>query len=187
MHEEDPGLPLILAALETRVFCAYVAGRSAREVESGLVGNPFGLTGTSIALLHALRQGDKTIAEISRFLPVSQSTLVSVVDGLEERGLARRGRDRADRRRNPISITARGRDALASAPAHTGYAAILKALDHMEPGQARQLADLLGELVRHMGGDEVTRGTLDAIRTGIDARYASHSERNRHDERGPAT
>jgi DNA-binding MarR family transcriptional regulator len=167
MPRTDP--KLIRAALETRIFCAYVAGRASREVEKRLAGNEDGLTSTGIGVLHALRLGPKTITEVSRFIPVAPSTLVPVVDALEGRGLLRRGSDPLDRRRTPLTMTDRGREALAALPPYTGYTAILEAMHLLGPEKGIQLANLLGDLVGALGGEEISRGVADAVRTGSSA------------------
>src|SRR5687768_1448200 len=76
--EPVPAPSVTVDALKTRICTAYIAGRAAREVDAELANNPNGLTATGMALLHALRQGDRTITELSRFLPVAPSTLVPV-------------------------------------------------------------------------------------------------------------
>jgi DNA-binding MarR family transcriptional regulator len=174
-RDHSHGAPLCIAALKTRVYAAYVAGRSSREVEANLAQNADGLTSTGLALLHALRQGDKTLTEVSRFLPVAPSTLVPLVDGLEARGLLRRGRDPRDRRRTPLSITKRGREALTAVPPLTGYAAIAAAMQAMGEAKSQQLAALLGELVSQMGGAEIASGVEDAVHIGVMARLHSGS------------
>ncbi|GII76274.1 MarR family transcriptional regulator [Sphaerisporangium rufum] len=51
--------------------------------------------------------------EIGRRLAVDRSTMVHLVDVLEERGLVARGRDRADRRAYAIELTGAGQELLA--------------------------------------------------------------------------
>lgn len=178
---------LVAAALETRIYTAYVAGRAAREVEATLAGNTLALTPLALGLLHFLRQGEKTLAEVSRHMPAPPSTLVPVVDALEQRGLLRRGRDPRDRRRTPLTLTAQGRAALAEVPPLTGYAAILAAMQTMERGKARQLAALLAELVAAMGGDDITRGVSDSVRIGLPSHQGPNAggqqPRDAHQER----
>jgi DNA-binding MarR family transcriptional regulator len=164
-NSADPDL--LKSALATRIFAAYIAGRAAKELEAALSGNAFGLTNTAIPLLHALRQGEKTMAEISRQIPIAPSTLVPLVDALEREGLLQRGRDPRDRRRTPLTLTERGHAALASVPPLAGYAAIFAAMQQMEPGKGHQLADLLRELTASIGGDEIPVIVAEAIRAGM--------------------
>jgi DNA-binding MarR family transcriptional regulator len=50
--------------------------------------------------------------DLSRISGCDPAVLVGILDGLEDRGLAVRKRDKADRRRHKLQITAEGREAL---------------------------------------------------------------------------
>jgi DNA-binding MarR family transcriptional regulator len=119
-------------------------------------------------VLRALRRQAFTISELSPIVMVDPSTLVAVVDALERKGLAERGRDPNDRRRVPISITQQGVEATKCPPFMGPFAdadnPLLSSVEAMGTERARQLLDLLREMVRHLPeGDEI----LERVSTWI--------------------
>jgi DNA-binding MarR family transcriptional regulator len=119
-------------------------------------------------VLRALRRQAFTISELSPIVMVDPSTLVAVVDALERKGLAVRGRDPHDRRRVPISITEQGVEATACPPFMNPFAdadnPLLNSINAMGPERARQLLELLREMVRHLPeGEEI----LETVSTWI--------------------
>ena len=76
-----------------------------------------GLTGPQSLVLRAtISAGGLTAGELARQVSLSQATVTDIVKRLEARGLLRRARDEADRRRVIITATAQGRRLQASAP-----------------------------------------------------------------------
>ena len=72
-----------------------------------------GLRGYHFRLLAALDQyGPSSQAELGRYTGIDRSDVVAALDELVERGFARRDPDAADRRRNVVTITKRGRSTL---------------------------------------------------------------------------
>lgn len=73
-----------------------------------------GLRGYHVRLLAALDEvGPASQAELGRTTGIDRSDVVGCLHDLVERGLAAREPDPADRRRNIVTITARGRRELA--------------------------------------------------------------------------
>jgi DNA-binding MarR family transcriptional regulator len=75
-----------------------------------------GVERKEFALLRALASGDELSQQaLATRLRIDQTTMVAVVDALEERGLVTRTPDPSDRRRNLIGLTAAGRRSLRDA------------------------------------------------------------------------
>jgi DNA-binding MarR family transcriptional regulator len=72
---------------------------------------PLGVNGREAAVLRAI---DDTNAlsqgEIARRMDVDRTTMVALIDDLQEKGLVERSQDPQDRRRNVVELTAAGRD-----------------------------------------------------------------------------
>jgi DNA-binding MarR family transcriptional regulator len=77
---------------------------------------PFGVDGHELAVLVVLATGEPlSQVEAARRLGVDRTTMVALVDGLEERGLVERHRSPQDRRRNIVELTEAGRACLEQA------------------------------------------------------------------------
>jgi DNA-binding MarR family transcriptional regulator len=72
---------------------------------------PLGVNGREAAVLRAI---DDTNAlsqgEIARRMDVDRTTMVALIDDLQEKGLVERCQDPQDRRKNVVELTAAGRD-----------------------------------------------------------------------------
>lgn len=76
----------------------------------------FGLEARELAVLTVLAAGRPlSQLEASRRLGVDRTTMVALVDTLERKGLVERRRSEADRRRNVVELTERGRQTQAGA------------------------------------------------------------------------
>ena len=114
-----------------------------------------GLTGPRLRLLFLLNDGGpSTSAELARHLDVTPRAVTSLVDGLEERGLARRRAHPSDRRATLVEVSPAG--ARTCARLDRGYGRLA---DELLAGTSdRQLAAGLAVLRRVESG-------LDARRT----------------------
>lgn len=119
-----------------------------------------GLSMLQYGVLRALHTHDLTIAELSKFMMVDPSTLVSVIDTLSRKGLAERKCDPNDRRRIPIAITEKGEVIISEHPNQGPFAAednpLIQSLELIGEDKAEQLRMLPREVVSYMpDGDEI--------------------------------
>lgn len=74
---------------------------------------PFGLTGRELAVLTVLASGaPPSQQQAAQRLAVDRTTMVALVDVLEDKGLVRRHAHAEDRRRNVVELTEKGHDRL---------------------------------------------------------------------------
>jgi DNA-binding MarR family transcriptional regulator len=94
---------------------ANTAPLVSRWIERLLAGHDPPLTVAQYLVLQAVESGEVVGAELARRAAVSPAAVSQVLGALEASGLLARQRAAADRRRQPIVLTARGREALGSA------------------------------------------------------------------------
>ena len=93
--------------------------KHARERLAGLTGPalaPYGIDGRQLAVLLVLASAEPASQqEAARRLGVDRTTMVSLLDGLEERGLIGRYPAAGDRRKNVVELTQVGHEVLRTA------------------------------------------------------------------------
>lgn len=76
-----------------------------------------GLTSSQLILLRVVRdEGAATVGELAASISLSQATVTTILDRLEQTGLVTRARSSHDRRKVQVGLTSKGLDVLASAP-----------------------------------------------------------------------
>jgi DNA-binding MarR family transcriptional regulator len=135
-----------LGVVGTRVAAGYAEQIEARGLKPKHVG--------LLAILE--RDGARSQQELARELRVAPSLVVALTDHLEDLGAVLRERDPADRRRQNVALTARGRSLL------TECATLAAAMDAeltagLTAHQRESLLALLGQVgrndnVRHAAG-----------------------------------
>ena len=113
------------------------------------------ITGPQLICLLAIQErGPITSAEIAREIHLSPSTMVGILDRLEEKSLVNRVRDRSDRRRTLIHLTDKGLEVLANAPSplQSKLASALEALGDLEKAT---IALSLERIVELMGASDI--------------------------------
>ncbi|MER6129540.1 MarR family transcriptional regulator [Streptomyces sp. NPDC001795] len=101
------------APLESRLgyLLKHAQQRFARSSAEALA--PFGIDGHELAVLVVLAGEDPlSQVEVAARLGVDRTTMVALVDGLEQRGLVERRRSVQDRRKNIVELTAAGEECL---------------------------------------------------------------------------
>jgi DNA-binding MarR family transcriptional regulator len=102
---------------ETRVLLALRRINHEMMTFSHRLHHRFGLTMPQLTCLRAIQDADGlTAAALSRQIFVSASTLVGIIDRLQEKGMVRRERSPVDRRQINLFITEKGRDVVGHAP-----------------------------------------------------------------------
>ncbi len=164
-------------AMEIHMLSFVAAKTTILAMESqGLLAET-GLTMLQFRVLRVLHRRPSTISELSPILMVDPSTLVSVVDALERKGLAERGRDSNDRRRVPISVTEQGARIAACHPAKSPFAdqenPLLQSIDAMGPEKSGMLLTLLRELVSKLpDGEEI----LQRVSTSVQLHHPAEQD-----------
>lgn len=89
------------------------------DINSRKLNVEYSITGPQlICLLTISGKGPMTIASLSSEVHLSASTLVGIIDRLEEKAYVKRERSIKDRRQVRISLTKKGEEFIAAAPAH---------------------------------------------------------------------
>src|SRR4051812_24482845 len=111
-------------------------------------------------LTHLAANEGQSQQALSRALDVHRSAVVALVDDLENRGLAERRRDPADRRAYTLYLTPKGRELLADLQriAEEDEAELLTALDASERSQLISLLQRVAESQGLTAGGHPTLG-----------------------------
>jgi len=118
------------------------------------------VTAIEHGVLRHLSRGVTSMAEMSRLMGVSASTLVYVVDGLTKKKLVKRGKDPKDRRREPLLLEKKGAEVYENSPKMGAGSTLVKSLESMPASRRQELLVLLNEFVKELTGSE--RLYLDA-------------------------
>ena len=128
-----------------------------------------GVTAPQYLCLRAVAAaGGLTPSGIAREVHLSPSTVIGILDRLEARGLARRDREEADRRRVRVSVTAAGRTLLRRTPAllQDRLSAGLRALRGEERASLARALETVVALMEAGHVDAAPILTTGAIGTG---------------------
>jgi DNA-binding MarR family transcriptional regulator len=126
-----------------------MAHRSAHDRLAGVL-RPLGMDVRHFGILQFLVRGGLTQRRLIDLVGVDKSTLVRIVDQLEEQQLARRVRDPHDRRAFQVTITEGGRQRLAAANAAAAKLGE-ELFGWLDEAQRRQLHEVLQRIVHNAG------------------------------------
>ena len=113
----------------------------------------YGLTVPQVICLYEIYEnGIMTISSLSKRVYLSMSTLVGIIDRLEEKNLVSRARDIKDRRSISIDITTKGKEFVQEAPylLHNRLSENLQALTEEEQNVIANALNLLVNLLREI-------------------------------------
>lgn len=118
------------------------------------------VTGPQLACLLTISdQGPMTASALAREVHLSPSTIVGILDRLEQKGLVVRSRGQRDRRVVFLEVTERGRVLLASAPPSL-QRTLAGALQGLADDEQRTIAAALEKIVAMMEADKLDAAPL---------------------------
>ena len=135
----------------------------ATDLQSKQVVKACGLTIPQIMVLSAIeRLGDVTIKRISDHVSLSQATLTTILNRLEQRNLVERVRNAEDKRIVNARLTADGALALKATPPllHENFIQRFESLDRDEKVK---ILSALQQVAKMMDADEIDTATLPEI------------------------
>ena len=150
----------VAIAEQIRALCSVITKVARADLESHLKRHDSGITAIEHGVLRHLSRGVTSMAEMSRLMGVSASTLVYVVDGLTKKKLVKRGKDPKDRRREPLLLEKKGAEVYENSPKMGAGSTLVKSLESMPASRRQELLVLLNEFVKELTGSE--RLYLDA-------------------------
>ena len=130
------------------------------DLHSKRVARESGLTIPQIVVLQSIRDlGEVTTKQISRRVSLSQGTVTSILDRLEERGLVERYRSRTDRRVVHTRLTKDGKAALRKAPPLL-HERFLEQFEELAERQQREIVRVLKKVAEMMGTADMDAAPL---------------------------
>ena len=147
-------------AAEIQLYAALLLKFFNQALEERLHAHGEKISGLQHGVLQMLQFESLTISEISQRLGLDPSTLVRSVDSLERKGLAQRGSDPHDRRRNPVSLTEKGRGLITAVPVIAITDPTFQALQTHGLESATQLRDLLRNLIKEFPEGKLVVGLM---------------------------
>lgn len=89
----------------------------ASEIHAKRLGRHSGLTPIQLLILHSIRaMGEGTLGDLAKQVSVSQATLSTIIDRLENRELLQRVRSKSDKRKVHLALTEKGVAAIQAEP-----------------------------------------------------------------------
>ena len=130
------------------------------DLHSKRVAKESGLTIPQIVVLQSVRDlGEVTTKQISRRVSLSQGTVTSILDRLEERGLIERYRSRVDRRIVHTRLTNEGQAALRKAPPLL-HERFLEQFEELSERRQQEIVRVLQKVAEMMGAAKLDAAPL---------------------------
>jgi DNA-binding MarR family transcriptional regulator len=138
-------------AVPSSLLIAQLARGTRRRIEEAVA--PLGLRPRELLALQQLRErGPSPQQTLVESLGIDATNLVGVLNGLEDGGLIRRHRDRADRRRAIIELSSKGEQVLAKLDRALGEIDD-EMLATLTASQREALSGLLAQAVENIHAD----------------------------------
>lgn len=139
--------PVPERSYELRVFQALRKIIRAIELHSRKLASDYQITGPQLVCLLALQEeAPLTVKRLAQSAYLSPSTVVGIVDRLEEKDLVQRIRSTTDRRSVKISVTEKGQQLLSNAPSPI-QESLARALQHLPELEKVSIALALEKVV----------------------------------------
>lgn len=134
------------------------------DIHSRKLSLDYNITGPQlITLMSVAEKGPLTLAAIARDIHLSASTLVGIVDRLEEKGFVKRERSAKDRRQVNISVTEEGRRFVSRAPSPL-QETLIEAFNELAVDEQATIAHSLQRIVELMEARELDAAPI--LQTG---------------------
>lgn len=125
------------------------------DLQSKKLTKKYGLTGPQLIVLKEIRKSpDKPISEICRHISLSQATVTTILDRLEQQGFAKRQRSGTDKRKVNISLTEKANAILMNNPSLLQEDFILK-FNKLQDWEKNMLLTSLQRLASMMNADKI--------------------------------
>lgn len=148
----NPSSPIPLVPYSRRIVFALRKVMQQMDFHSRNLDKQYGITVPQLVCLYEIyEKGAMTLSVLSKRVHLSSSTLVGIIDRLEEKGLARRARDTEDRRVTFIDITEKGKNFVTTSPhlLHNRLDEHFKALSEAEQIIIANSLDLLVDMLKN--------------------------------------
>jgi DNA-binding MarR family transcriptional regulator len=136
--------------IEIRALMMLIMKITTGDINQRLAANNIDLNAMQFGMIRALYHHPYTLSELSKFFALDPSTLVPVVDMLEQKGLIERGRDPHDRRRVPLHLTNDGIELFQKVSILPQDSVLGRSFEQMGEAKTLQFLELLRELVQTM-------------------------------------
>jgi DNA-binding MarR family transcriptional regulator len=125
------------------------------ELYSKVLYREFGLTGPQLTVLTTIhRNGPLSVSDIARRISLSQATVTSILDRLEQQGLISRVRGKADKRLVYIELTEKGRAILENKP-NPLYTDFLQRFNQLQDWEQALLLSSVQRIAKMIGAEKI--------------------------------
>jgi DNA-binding MarR family transcriptional regulator len=139
---------------EARVLIAMAMKIIARASVERLSASGANINGMQLGALRILRAHPHTSSELAKMFVLDPSSLVPIIDDLEEKGYVQRTKDPHDRRRTPLVLTEKAQQLMQSIEDVQEQEAFFRAFAALGEEKTLALVELLRELMIYIPDGE---------------------------------